>query len=250
MSNLTFIRKIGHANTDSQDLRLKKSFLTYLAVFMSLGGILWGSICVYYDLLLQSMIPYGYVVISIFNMIFFSASKNIKPVRAIQVFISLALPFLFQWSLGGFYSSGFIMLWAVLSLIASLSFSKSKNAVIWLALFLVLTIASYYLDPWFVSNKPDILADQSLAFTTINICMIITIVFFLVAFFVNQQQLAQTELMAKQDEIELINVSLTKANNSAEKKNKELERMKRELLEITDRQTKINKKLMEEKGGA
>ncbi len=238
---------IGCNASDSQELKLQKSFLAYLALFMSAGGLLWGTISLYYGLGLQSLIPYGYIALSVINMTIFGITKRISFVRTVQVFISLALPFMFQWSLGGFYSSGFIMLWAVLSLIASLSFSKSSNALVWLAIFLALTILSVVYDPFFVSIKPSVLPDRSLNFTAINICTIITMVFFLVAYFVGQQHSAQIKLIEKQQEIEYINLSLIKARSKAEKKNDELEEMKMELLEITDRQTKINKKLIEEK---
>ena len=247
MNLLVTYSQLGVKASDSPELTLQKSFLAYLALFMSGGGILWGSISLSYDLVWQSAIPFGYVLLSAINMAIFSATKEIKLVRAFQVLISLVLPFMFQWSLGSFYASGFIMLWAVLSLIASLSFSNGSNALIWLGLFLTLTVVSVIYDPYFVSLKPAILPDKSLVFTAVNICTIITIVFFLVAYFVGQQRTTQAALIEKRKEIELINKSLVEARNISEKKNLELEKMKKELLEITERQTEINRKLMEEK---
>ena len=244
MSLLTNYSQIGHTTADSDQTRLQKSFLAYLALFMSMGGVLWGSIALFYDLIPQSVIPYGYVVISIVNMLYFGSTKNLPVARGIQVFISLALPFLFQWSLGGFYSSGFIMLWAVLALIASLTFSRAGTAVFWLVMFVALTVVSQVFDKVFVEIKPEILPDLSLGFAVVNICVIVTIVFALMAYFVSELRNSQKVLKEKNDLIEEINTSLMTAQVKAEQKNKELEKTKKELLEITERQTEINRQLM------
>lgn len=147
MSKLLFrLQTIGADAKDQHELVRQKQFLIYLAVFMSTGGLIWGVISLQYQLYFQSAFPLGYAVISMLNLWYFDLSKNFKIVRAIQVFISLVLPFLFQWFLGGFLSSGFIMLWALLSLIASLSFQRASSSVIWLVLFISLTAISAYFN--------------------------------------------------------------------------------------------------------
>jgi len=112
---------------------------------MSCGGLLWGSIALYYGLTYQSFIPFRYAALRGLNMLYFKFSSNFKVVRLFQVFISLMLPFLFQASLGGFAASGFIMLWSVLALVASLSFEKFATSSIWLLLFIAGTLVSYYM---------------------------------------------------------------------------------------------------------
>ncbi|MDW3197612.1 MAG: hypothetical protein R8G66_34925 [Cytophagales bacterium] len=99
------ISSLGHHEAESTIHKSRKSFLVFLTLFMSLGGLLWGTISVFHGLIYPSIIPYGYVVISIGNMIYFQQTRDFVKVRFIQVFISLTLPFLFQWSLGGFFSS-------------------------------------------------------------------------------------------------------------------------------------------------
>lgn len=247
MSNFNAISSIGHLNDDPSSVKNQKAFLTYLALFMSAGGIIWGSIALYYGLKFQSMIPLGYVLISILNLTYFNFSKNFNVVRGIQVFISLVLPFLFQWSLGGFYASGLIMLWALLSLIASLSFGNPKSSFVWLFLFLVLTIVSGIFDGYFIANyKPEILNTASVSFTVLNISIITAIVFSLVVYFVNNLNITQFALEEKQLEIEKTNRSLRKAQKIAIHKNDELQSMKDELIEITNKQTKINGQLIQD----
>ncbi len=160
---------------------------------MSGGGVLWGSISLANGLVFQSLIPYAYTVVSVFNLWYFHRSKDFGTVRFIQILISLLLPFFFQWVLGGFFSSGMIMLWALLALVASPSFQSPKSSVVWLLLFLFLTVVSAVFQDYFYSLKPDILPDQSLLFMTLNASVICAIVFGLVIYFVHQNNVAQEE---------------------------------------------------------
>ncbi len=256
MSNFfTNLVSIGHIPTDSPELKVKKSFLVFVAAFMSCGGLIWGSISIFYGLVFQSFIPYGYVVISIFNMIIFGTTKNFKLVRSIQVFISLLLPFLFQWSLGGFFSSGLIMLWAILALVASPSFQDGRSSIIWFLLFTAGTGISYWYDDYFITLKPAILPDQSLVFLVLNTIVISGIVYGLVLYYVRRSYNAQKE-------VRLSNAKLKKVYSQLKEKNMELELAKKELLDsnselslakenltrITEKQQKINEMLLQDKG--
>ena len=194
---------IGHSPDDNEDVKLQKRFLICLALFMSVGGIIWGAITIFYDLYFQSVIPLGYVLLSCFNMLYFYFSKNYNRVRNFQIFISLILPFLFQWSLGGFQATGSIMLWSSLALIASLSFQRIKVTMIWLGLFIALTIFSAWIDPYLIDHmKPAILKDFSLLFTVLNITTIITIVFGLTVYLIYGLQSAQKKLRKNKLELE------------------------------------------------
>ena len=205
------IASIGHAPGDSDELLIQKSFLVFLAIFMSVGGLVWGSICIYYGLGFQSIFPYSYVVISAVNMLIFSFTKNIRIARFIQVLISLALPFIFQWSLGGFNASGTIMLWSILALIASLTFQSTTTATGWLAMYLTLTLLSAFMDDKLKTFKPEILPDNSIIFVVINLILISTIVFGLVVYFVNKYKEAETKLELERDNLRRSNVHLKKS---------------------------------------
>lgn len=134
------------------------------------------------------------------------------------------LPFLFQWSLGGFFSSGVIMLWALLALVASPSFQTPKSSFIWLFLFLVFTTLSAVFQDYFYTLKPDILGDQSLLFVSLNAAVIGSIVFLLVIYFVQRSYVAQEEaylanvdLQEQQDELfkqkEILQSALIETND-------------------------------------
>jgi signal transduction histidine kinase len=207
--------KIGLKSDDSEETSIQKGFLASLALFMSFGGILWGTIAAYYELYFQSIFPYAYVVISFFNMLYFYYSKEIKAVRFIQILISLLLPFLFQWTLGGFFPSGTMMLWAVLAIVASLSFQSIPYSAAWLGLYVALTIFSGVFDDYFSTLKPEILADISLPFLVTNVSVISSIVFGLVVFYVFRYKQAEQKLNEEK-------LNLAKSNELLKKSEQEL----------------------------
>lgn len=246
---------IGQTSSDIPALKVRKSFLVFLATFMSCGGIIWGSISMTYGLVWQSLIPYGYVAISLINITIFGLTKQFKIARAVQIFISLLLPFLFQWSLGGFFSSGLIMLWAILAVTSAPALGDVKFSLIWMALYIILGVVSFAYNDVFVAFKPDILQGQSLFFLTLNTLVISTIVFGLVIFYVGQSQKAQQEAQTINDKLKQVSLQLKKKNKQlavAQKglqgSNKQLEDAKSNLERITEKQQQINQKLLQDRG--
>lgn len=250
---LTTISLIGVVERDSIELRLQKQFLVFLAMFMSIGGIIWGSISYGFGLYAQGMIPYSYTIISIFNLIYFYKAKKFDIVKNIQTFISLLLPFFFQWSLGGFASSGTIMFWAILALLASITFQSKTASFVWLTCFLLLTLISGVFDEQIQQLKPAILPDSSTLFLVINMMVIPTIVFGLMLYVVKKQEMTQRVLYEKQEEIinknEMLKASkeeLEQNNEELATVNEELEKTKNNLELIVEERTK-NLKENEEK---
>jgi len=237
---------IGNKPGDSQELKLQKQFLVYLALFMSCGGIIWGSISYAYALYSPGSIPYSYTVISIFNLIYFYKSKNFNIAKTIQTGISLLLPFLFQWSLGGFFASGAIMFWAILALLGSITFQSSKTSFFWLGSFLILTIFSGVFDGEIQKFKPDILPEFSLVFLVLNMVIIPSIVFGLMLYIVKKQEYLQSALYEKQTEILNQNSilqereeELKQNNEEMNTVNEELTRHKANLEQIVEERTKL-----------
>lgn len=251
------LESIGVFKSDDYELRIQKNFLVYLAIFMSCGGLIWGGISIVYGVIKPGLIPLGYVVISFYNIVAWSYHKNFNIARAIQVFISLVLPFMFQWSLGGFASSGAIMLWSLLALVASLTFKSASESFTWLVLFVAFTLISAFFDDVAVSYKPEILPSLSVGFLVTNVTIISSIVFGLVLFFVSQQRKDRLQL---NETLEKLKVQEEKVRKSSEKqledaeklflaqkeletRNKALTQSEKELRDITQRQMEANFKL-------
>jgi len=59
-SRLNSILQIGDRPDDPHDVTLMHHFLVSMGVFMSLGGLIWGSMTLAFGLTLQSLIPFSY----------------------------------------------------------------------------------------------------------------------------------------------------------------------------------------------
>jgi signal transduction histidine kinase/CheY-like chemotaxis protein len=176
------LRKIGVREFDLEEVVIQKNFLVYLGLAMSMGGIIWGSICFSFELYFQGLIPFGYALITAINFFSFSLTYNFRIARFIQTFISLFLPFAFQFVLGGFVASGGVMLWAIIALVASLTFGNFKKGLYWMLLFALLTIALAVLDPYSTKAfEPN--PSLSLLFFVINFLLVSTAVFGLSYYF-------------------------------------------------------------------
>ncbi len=191
----------GDKPQDDEETKLRHRFLIYMGILMSLGGILWGLITSVGKLYLPSIIPFSYVFLTIINFIYFHLSKNFKVVRFIQVFISLLLPFFFQWSLGGFVDSGAVMLWSTLAIVGSLTFDNAKSNIKWLALYSGLTILTGFLDNMLM---PRAMTRPALTtfFFVINIVSISIIVFGLTIYLLYSREKTNIEIIKKKLEIE------------------------------------------------
>lgn len=193
------IEKINLIGIDKADDSLsinRKRFVVYEAILMSFGGILWGVICLLTNKSAQAITPFTYVLLSTINIYFFSKKKNFSFTQGFQTGISLLLPFIFQWHLGGFYASGGVMIWSLLSLAASLSYSNVKTSIYWLVTYVILVIFSGIFDENFYLLFPsDYDIQFSIGLITMNVAVVSVLIFLLVIFYVveNTRSLEQVK---------------------------------------------------------
>jgi len=155
-----------------------------------------------HGLRLPALIPFGYAVVTAVNLTVFRLTKRFEPVRFVQILTSLCLPFLFQWSLGGFHLSGVVMLWAMLAVVGSMTFTNARQIVVWLVLYSALTIMSGFLDPTFRASAPaDFSQVTQVGFIVINVVVISLIVFGLMLYLLVQRENAARALAFARDEI-------------------------------------------------
>ncbi len=200
---------IGNAAGDSDATKLKKRFLVYMGSFMSCGGLLWGSIAAAYKLTLPAMVPFGYTAATILNMTFFALTKNFAPVRFIQIFISLLLPFLFQWILGGWLASGTVMIWAMLAIVGAMTFSEARQVVGWLGMYVVLVVLSAVIEARvFAAWSIGVSHQTSTVFWGLNVGIVSSLAFGLMIYLGFEREKVNRALEEANDQITLLNERL------------------------------------------
>lgn len=203
MNFLSLLGSVGQRRSDTPEVRLQKKFLVYLGASMSMGGLMWGTLCVWQNLWLASLIPYGYTLATVLNFVFFAYAKNFGVARFFQVLISLLLPFLFQFSLGSFASTGAVMLWALISLVAAFTFEELRHTLYWIGLYVGLTVALGINDVQPSTALVTTPATRILFFVT-NISVISVIVAGLSYYFLKSRSQTLGELAAAKRETDLL----------------------------------------------
>lgn len=193
---------MGDTPVDSDENKQHHRFLVYMAILMSMGGLLWGSLSLWFEFYRPSIIPFGYILVTIFNLFYFARSKNFENVRSIQVTLSLLLPVVFQLSLGGFINSGAVMLWSLLALGGSLTFSEIKLSYKWLILYVISTIFCGFFDETARQLYADKVSQRSSSwFFVINIASISSIFVVLMLLILRAQRNAQNGLIKANDQM-------------------------------------------------
>ncbi|MFM2162980.1 MAG: hypothetical protein RLZZ383_2492 [Pseudomonadota bacterium] len=193
--------RTGQPAFETNDERLGRQVLVYGAVLMSGGGILWGSLSLLVGLPGPSVVPFSYVVLTAFNLTAMHATRDVGRGRNVQVLLSLLLPFAFQAVLGGYARSGSVMLWAMIALVGSLTFSDASRSRLWMVLYALFTVLGGVAEPWLAANAPFAPSDpQRTLFHVINLVTVSTIVFFLAFVLLQRQRRAIRDLEAREQE--------------------------------------------------
>src|SRR5437868_2383953 len=92
-SLLRRIEALGDRAGDSKAARLQRRSLVYMSLLMALGALVWSALSLAFGRRLAGAIPLGYLVVTAANLGWLAASKRFERARAIQIFLSVLLPF-------------------------------------------------------------------------------------------------------------------------------------------------------------
>ncbi|MBW2178181.1 MAG: adenylate/guanylate cyclase domain-containing protein [Deltaproteobacteria bacterium] len=186
---------------DTREQVIRKTALMLLVFLYTLLSLFWGTVYLLLGLKLSAAIPYGYGMISVLTLLVLFSTKHYETFRFIQLFLILLIPFLAQWSLGGFSPSGAVMLWSVLSPMGALMFSGPRRAWAWFVGYLLLIMVSVVFDTVFTMSDHTVPALVSAAFFVFNIAGVTSIAFFLLRYFVRKGEETISELGEKHHQV-------------------------------------------------
>ncbi len=160
---------VGVATKDSNETRAQKAALTLAAILVTVLVIIW--VGTYWALALPraAAIPFVYQVASVASLLVFARTKSYRFFRFSQAAMMTLLPFLLQWTLGGYVASSAVSLWALVAAIGTLFIFTVDESIPWFAAFLALTLLSGVLEP-IVSQNPAAIPDPiRIAFFVLNV---------------------------------------------------------------------------------
>jgi adenylate cyclase len=160
---------IGVAESDGDDIRVKKVALTVAVVLSVLLSVIWVGTYLTLDLPVSAAIPFGYQVVSVASLAWFWRTKVFRFFRVSQLVMITLLPFLLQWSLGGFIASSAVSVWALVAGFGALFFVSPRQAIPWFVAFVGLTIASGVAEPVLARHPAAIPAPIATSFFVLNV---------------------------------------------------------------------------------
>jgi adenylate cyclase len=188
------VSSIGSLPDDSPEERLSKATLTLSVVLEGTLASVWVVLYWVLGLPVSAAIPFGYQVFVLAGLIHFARTKHFAFFRTAVLVLSLALPFLLQWSLGGFVASSAVSIWAFTSPLGALVFLSPRRAIPWFGAFVALMVMSAFLDPYLVSKAAEIPDPIQLAFFALNILGLAVTTYAVLQYFVRERDRAMDAL--------------------------------------------------------
>jgi guanylate cyclase len=164
----------------------------------TLAGLPWACLYYYYGATVSAAIPASYSIISFLSLLIFRWKKNFNVFRTTQLALILLLPCLVHLSLGNFVSSSAIIIWASLCPLSALAFHNTRSAIYWLILFILCMITVFFLQNKVAGNETPLPGELIAILFALNISFVTVLLFYLLRYFVNQNDLAKDQLKAEQ----------------------------------------------------
>ena len=174
---------------DSEEERVRKAALILLVALIVPLSTVWVVTYAALGLWWSAVIPLGYQVLSAVVLAELLRTKRFRRFVSVELSLMLLLPFVLQWSLGGFRASSAVALWAFLAPMAALVFVGPGRAWWWLAGYAVLLVASTVLE-FTAPDATGIPQGVAISFFLLNIGGLSLVTYLLLRYFVQERERA------------------------------------------------------------
>jgi signal transduction histidine kinase len=198
---------------DTPDIRLEKIAIFLLAGACCLAGLAWSAM--YWAVFgwgLTSILPLFFEIIVGSALLISHYTKNHHITIYAQIICIMYITAFIQWSIGGVFDSGFVVVWAFLGPMCALMFFSLRQSFIWLLLYLLILVITVVFNDFFVAHGQAVSGTMQLVFFIMNLGVASIVVFIFAGYYVNTaireqkkaQQLLDTnlqqELILRQNE--------------------------------------------------
>ena len=188
------LAEIGALPSDPEELRVRKAVLVISSALMASLALIWVVTYAALGLWVSAAIPFAYQLASAASICTFARTRRYRLFRRSQLWMTLVLPFVLQWSLGGFTNSSGVSLWAFTAPLGALLFVGAREAIPWFLGFVGLVVVSAGIDPALTADAPHVPSGLVVAFFALNIIGVATTTYVLLQYFVRARERALAEL--------------------------------------------------------
>jgi class 3 adenylate cyclase len=190
--------------SDSDELRLRKTLLIFASGLMNMAAIVWLAIYWALGLKLPTTIPLAYQLLSAIILIVYLKTRSFDFFRVTQLSLFLFAPFVIQWSIGSFVNSSGIVLLALLAPVGAMVVYGPRESIPWFVAYVVFTALSGAFDYFLASGEMSGVPMRTVAvFFVLNFTILSSIVYLLLRYFVQQKDTFQIELSRQHELIQL-----------------------------------------------
>jgi class 3 adenylate cyclase len=163
------LMRVGVADADSDPIRAQKVALTISAATVIVLAVIWVATYLALGLIAAALIPLASQVAAAASLVIFARTKSYGFFRVTQASLMTILPFLLQWTLGGYLASSAVSLWALVPVIGTLFFFSPGGSIPWFAAFVALSVASGIAEPALAEGAATIPEPVRAAFFVLNV---------------------------------------------------------------------------------
>ncbi|HET9242602.1 MAG TPA: adenylate/guanylate cyclase domain-containing protein [Gaiella sp.] len=164
---------------DSYEERLRKASLVLGAGLITILAFAWTGTYFALGLPGSASIPLAYQLATVVTLVVFVRTGWFRVLCITHLVLMLVLPFLLQWSLGGFVESSAVSLWAFVAPLCATIFLGARAAIPWFVAFAVLLVISALIDGSLTADPGSIPGQLALAFFVLNVLGVSTTTFVL-----------------------------------------------------------------------
>lgn len=186
----------------------RRTTLVVASVTVTILAVAWVATYVALQRPVAAAIPFAYQLVTVIGLLVVRHGRGFGAFRTSQISLMATLPFLLQWTLGGYAASSAVSLWALVAALGAVFFLGAMAAIPWFLAFVGLTIVSAAIDPRLAASAPPLPDEIRTVFFALNVLGVAATAYLMVQYFVRQREAAIAALDAEHERSErlLLNV--------------------------------------------
>lgn len=170
---------------DSQEIRLEKFTIFLVAGACTVAGSIWSLMYMFvFGWGLTAQLPFLFTIIVGSALIISHWRKNHHYAIYAQIICIIYITTFIQWSIGGVFDSGFVMVWAFLGPICALMFFSVRQSIFWYFMFLLNLAITVFFNEFFASRGNLVPESTKLFFFLMNLGVASFVVFVFAGYYV------------------------------------------------------------------
>jgi guanylate cyclase len=208
MRLLDRLSDLGARPDDSPDERLRAGTLIFASLLIALISLIWVITYFAYGYPLSAAIPALYQLTTVVGLVVLARTGRFGVFRTTQLLAFLVLPALLQASLGGFFASSAMILWAVFTPLAALALQGLRRSFVWFVAFLAELMLLGLLEPRLSQHAAALPTGFVITFFVLNVVGLTLSAYAMLGYFVEQSDRAHRALQAERERSErlLLNI--------------------------------------------